>query len=226
MVTARPYETSSGMRLFAVPEDWYGVGVLAGGHVELVQRHLRFLVALGSRHHTGRVYRLYDGTGARVRPVLPPRDRLPELPAAWLDGLYRKPRVRGAPATADDVAAFARTYTFDECPKRLGRTVAAVRYATGPNETRPATHRALFIAARKARAGCYPWDRARDEIERAAREAYAERGGVLDEYDFARSVEHAVTQAMDLTADELRAWGEPEQRVDLDEWAARILEQL
>ena len=222
IVTARGYASGSGIRLFAVPEGWGGVGVLAGGHVDLIQRHLRFLAAPGSTHHTGQEYRLYhDRSGAERRwRLLPPRDKLPMLPEAWADDLYRKPRVRGAIATTEDVAAFKRDYTFDDDPKSLDKTVLAVRVATGAGETRPAYHRALWIAARKARAGCYPWARAVAEIEHAARQAYSDRGSSFDEYDFARSVEHAITEALDLTDAALKSWGGDDR--DVDGWGPRV----
>ena len=125
IVTARPFESGSGIRIFAVPEDWNGVGVLAGGHVELIQRHHRFVAAPGSLHYTGRRYRLYhERTGAdRRRRTLPPRAKLPPLPEAWLTELYRKPRLRGAVATTDEIAAFAQDYTFNDDPSALDTTV-------------------------------------------------------------------------------------------------------
>lgn len=208
VVTARPFDTGSGIRLYAVPDDWAGVGELSGGCVELIQRHHRFIAAPGSVHHTGTPYRLYGPTGAETPSgVLPARSELPSLPERWLHALYRRARLRGAPTNADEVAAFAADYTFDQFPHMLAATVLAVREATGDGETRNAYHRALFIAARKARAGCYPWTRAVLEIQVAAEHAYAERGRELDPYDFARSVEHAVTQALDMTPGEIAEWG-------------------
>ena len=49
-VTARGTATASGIRLYAVPFDWVGRGALRAegggdGHVELIQRHLRYLVS-------------------------------------------------------------------------------------------------------------------------------------------------------------------------------------
>jgi len=227
LVTARPYETGSGIRLYQVPHGWEGAGELrrqdgSAGHVELLQRHHRFLTAPGSLHHTGRRYSLWDQrTDTVVKRPLPPRRELPMLPEAWLHDLHRKPRQRGMAATREEVAAFAQECTFDDCPRQLGKTVQRVRDATGDNETRPAYHRALFIAARKARAGCYPWERAVVEIERAAREVYTLRGRQLDAYDFARSVEHAVTEAMDLPSDEVARWGPPPS-MDLSGWQTRV----
>lgn len=206
--TARPYGTGSGIRLYAVPEDWHGVGVLPGGDVELLQRHHRFLAAPCSLHHSGAVYRLYGPNGTETPDgTLPPRSGLPSLGQAWLQSLYRKPRKRGAPATTLDVRQFADTYTFDEYPYMLAKTVRDVREATGAKGTRPAYHKALWIAARNARAGCYPWLRARDAIEAAAVAAYAERGLELDPFEFGRSIEHAITCVLDMPASTLTDWG-------------------
>ncbi|WP_370066532.1 bifunctional DNA primase/polymerase [Mycobacterium sp. MAA66] len=219
LTTARSYSQGSGIRLFAVPDGWEGPGVLGDG-VELIQRHHRYLAAPGSVHHTGKRYRLHhEDTGEqRLKPVLPPRRAIPPLPESWLAGLYREPRRRGAPASADDVMAFAHEYTQNREPESLEPTVRAVRRATGAGQTRPAVHRALWIAARKARAGCYSWADALAAIREAAEVTYAERGGQLDDYDFARSVEHAVAEALDMHDSELRAWSP----IDLNGWGARL----
>jgi hypothetical protein len=165
-------------------------------------------MAPGSLHPTGALYRLYaPHSGQDAGLVLPSRDDLPALPEPWLSLHYRKPRTRGTPATTEEDEDFANTYTFDEHPYMLRKTVADVRQATGDSETRNACLKALGIAARKARAGCYPWQRARDAIEAAAIAAYAERGRELDENDFAAMVNFVVTEALDMTAAEIGAWG-------------------
>lgn len=209
VVTARRYESGSGIRLYAVPKNWCGVGELQGGHVELIQRHHRFIVAPGGLHHTAGTYQLYDGrVGTEsIGAQLPTRGELPELPVRWVDALYRETRVLGARPTGQDVVDFAETSTFNEHPIALGKTVADVREATGDGWTRNAYHRALYIAARKARAGCYPWATAVAQIEAAASDAYRQRGRELDLQEFSRSVEHAITQALGMTDSELTDWG-------------------
>ncbi|WP_165827892.1 bifunctional DNA primase/polymerase [Mycobacterium colombiense] len=213
LVTARDPATGGGIRLYRTPTDWSGPGKLGTpdggeGHVDLILPHLRYLGGPGSLHPTGTHYRLYGPHGDEITPgVLPPRDDLPALPDAWLFGLYRKPRHQGALATSAEVCAFADEYTYNEHPSHLTKTVLRVRLATAPGTTYPAYQRALYIAARKARAGCYPWRTARDAIEAAALAAYAERGDYLDSFEFARAAEHAITQALDLTAADVTAWG-------------------
>lgn len=207
LITSRGYGLS-GVRLYRVPADWCGVGVLLGGNVEILQRHHRFVVAPGGLHHSGQPYRLYGPHGDELtHGVLPSPDTLPALPDAWLADLHRTPRKHGTPATTADIRQAAEEWCFDEYPQALRKTVRDVRHATGDGHTRPAYHRALFIAAHKARAGCYPWTTARDAIEAAAVAAYAERGRGLDVDDFARSIEHAVTQALDMSAAEIAEWG-------------------
>lgn len=221
VITARCYDTGSGIRLYRVPEGWTGAGMLpsadgTAGDVELIQRHHRFITAPGSLHHTGATYRLYhQSTDDKPRgDVLPADADTPALPDAWLTGLYRKPRMRGAAATTDEMVAFAEECTFDTHPHMLDKTVSDVIDASAVGATRNPAHQALWIAARKARAGCYPWARALGQIEAAARDGYAARGKPFDEFEFSRSVEHAITEALDMTDAECTRWagdymGEP-----------------
>jgi hypothetical protein len=197
-----------------------GVGALKAddgspGHVETIQPHLRYIVAPGSAHHAGATYQLYhEASGASPLEFVLPAPDDPDLapyPDNWAEALIRRPRRagarRGAPADIEDITAVASEWVFDEQPGALAKTVADVRDATGDGATRNAMHRALWIAARKARAGCYPFSRAVAEIETAAVAAYAERGLGLHLDDFARSIEHAVAEALDMTDAEVAAWG-------------------
>lgn len=216
VVTARQYETGSGIRLYSVPHDWAGVGELEGAHVELIQRHHRFIVAPGGLHHSCGVYKLYDGRdGSELDGVgLPMRGDLPELPEEWLEALYRKAsrtRSKGTQATSSEIDHFAETYTFDENPDLLAITVEQVRSATGDGWTRNAYHRALFIAARRARVGCYPWATAVEAIYAAAIDAYRARDRTMEVHDFSRSVRHAVGMALDMSVAELAAWADRQE---------------
>ena len=219
-VTAR--EDGSGNYLYRVPVDWFGVGVLKGadgspGDVDTIQSHLRYIAAPGTPHHTGAPYRLYGPDGNEiVSGVLPKCDVLPWLPPPWCDGLYRKPRRKGVPGRPyrksqlpdiEDIEAVAQEWVFNDQPYSLVKTVTDVGNATDEGQTRPAYHRALWIAARKARAGCYPLSRAVAEIKDAAVIAYATRGLGLDIDEFERSIQHAVAEALDMTDAELVAWG-------------------
>jgi hypothetical protein len=183
-----------------------------GSGVETIQRHLRYVAAPGSIHHTGAIYQLYHETlGPQCHSfVLPPPDdpALVLLPERWLEALYRRPRRPGTSVDIEDITAVASEWVFDEHPEMLDATVRTVRGATGEGATRNATHRALWIAARKARAGCYPFSRAVAEIEVAAAAAYAERGMELGLDDFARSIKHAVADALNMSDAEVKAWGE------------------
>ena len=209
-VTARGVGSGSGIYLYRTPNDWAGIGTLGPG-VETIQSHLRYLAAPGSLHHTGQSYVLYhQNSGSQdLGLVLPAADdpSLAELPDAWLRALHRKPRRAGTDLDVDDIRAIASEWVFDEHPYMLDATVQAVCDATEDGTTRNAIHRALWIAARKSRAGCYPFSRAVVEIEAAAAASYSARGLQLDLIDFARSLQHAVREALDLSDAEVTAWG-------------------
>ena len=219
-VTAREFESGSGIKLFRVPQDWHGAGMLRtpdGGYgdVDLIQPHLRFIMPPGALHHTGNLYCAFDErTESEIAPqILPPPTELPELTPPWLEFLYRKPRQRGtrpesgSPMDLEDITAAALEWVFDECPGALAKTLRDVRCANGNGQTRNAFHRALYIAAKKSRAGCYPFSRAVVEIRAAAESAYKARDLTLDLDEFARSISHAVAEAIDLSDDELLSWG-------------------
>jgi hypothetical protein len=105
----------SGIRWCRVPPGTRLIHALPG--IELVQRHHRYIVAPGSIHPEGRVYRgHYDGEphgGVCKTCDTPPRpDQLPELPQAWLDGLRAPERIAPADvdaAEAGGIVAQART---------------------------------------------------------------------------------------------------------------------
>lgn len=209
-VTARGFGCGSGIYLYRTPDEWAGIGVLGGG-VETIQHHLRYLGAPGSIHHTGGTYQLYhEESGPQALgldlPALDDRDLAP-LPESWAEALYRRPRSPGKRPELEDIMTVASEWVFDERPYMLDVTVRDVREATEEGTTRKAMHRALWIAARKARAGCYPFSRAVTQIEAAAVAAYADRGQELDYADFARSITHAVAEAMDMSDAEVAAWG-------------------
>ncbi|MGV9827857.1 bifunctional DNA primase/polymerase [Gordonia sp. NPDC003429] len=83
-LTAR---TDGSRKLFyRVPEGWAGPGVLAGGGVELLQRHHRYAVVPPSIHHSGNQVRVFDPEGHESE-FLPSPSELPELPVSWVNGL-------------------------------------------------------------------------------------------------------------------------------------------
>lgn len=221
-VTARGFGSGSGIYLYRVPSDWIGVGALKTrsglpGGVETIQSHLRYLAAPGSAHHTSETYQLFhEANGPTpLQFALPAPDdpNMATYPEPWTEVLGRKSRKLGAPLDADEIAGIASDWVFDDHPYMLDAIVRSVREATGQGATRNATHRALWIAARQARAGCYPLSRAVGEIESAAVAAYAQRGLGLDLDDFARSVTHGVAGALDMSSAEvavLGAWRGPD----------------
>lgn len=201
-VTARAYAEGSGIRLYRVPDDWYGATILktedgADGNVELIQRFHRLAAVPPSHHHIGARYKVYDETNDQevVGGSVPRLEDWPKLPDAWVEGLRRAPaKAAGGEATDEQVERFAAEYTRSEQPWHLTEyVVPSVRAADG---TRNAARDALYEAARTARVGWCSWSEAVAEIESAARDRYAERGERFDPSDFARSVSVAVCAAM------------------------------
>jgi hypothetical protein len=191
-----------------VPEGWVGPSELkcrdgSGGDIELIQRHHRVAVLPPSLHHTGEPYAIYDERTGQSSPLWDVRE-LPDLPPEWLDDLRRDPPRVDAHAEADpsQVRAFADKYTRERWPSMLAPIAEEVR--AEPTETRNTARDKLCQAAREARAGCYPFGRAVDEIRQAAEQSYTRRGRTLDETDFARSVAYAVAQAAAEPMAELR----------------------
>lgn len=210
-LTARAFDSGSGIRLFRAPEGWEGKSALksddgSDGHIELIQRHLRLMVVPPSYHRTGARYKVYDERSGNemLGGVIPPVAEWPELPDAWLGGLRVDPAKAGAGAATDkEVERFAAEHTGNEHPWHLTEyIVPSVRNADG--STRNAAFMALHEAARDARVGWCSWAVAVDQIEQAARDRYAERAERFDPADFARSVSAAVYAANAETLPELQ----------------------
>lgn len=94
--SARP--APSGIRFYRVPAGRYATKL--GESIEIIQRHHRYAVVAPSPHTgVGQPYRWYDPSGVLVDTVPKPNE-LPELPAAWVDGL-REGATEAGPAAAD-----------------------------------------------------------------------------------------------------------------------------
>lgn len=213
-VTARGKAALSGIRLYRVPDGWLGPGSLRAddgtyGHVDLIQAHLRYIAAPGALHHTGRRYRLYAPDGLPTgKYTLPAIADLTFLPDAWLISLGRE--VNAAQRSGDyspRLKAVAEEWVGEAQPGQLKRTVYRVEATGWTGDTRNAVRDALCTAARKARAGVYPWAVAVAAIEAAARDAYQQRGRQFDEGEFARLCNFAIEAALSLSEAELKRYG-------------------
>jgi len=93
----RGVDDPSCVHWFRVPED--AELHSPGPGVDLLQRHHRYAMAAPSLHPSGRRYEWYGTEG----PEVPPRvDELPELPAAWMTGLSKRPAVGAAQSSRHD----------------------------------------------------------------------------------------------------------------------------
>lgn len=182
----------SGIRLFRVPpgRHWRnlsGIDVLAVYH--------RYLVAPGSVHPSGEIYRLY-GLDGEVLPVdeFPRPDELPELPAEWVQHLSSvmsvdaKAEVHDMPRWLDDLAGF-----HDEPCRRLSWLCDQVTLArTGRHDAaRDAVLRLLRKAEEGHPGGLVVLERVRSAFL-AAVTADGTRSEAVAVAEFARFVEGAV----------------------------------
>lgn len=217
-LSARPYESGSGIRLYRVdaPDGWEARGELkasdgAPGHVEFIQRHHRLAVVPPSIRPDlgeGVRVRLYDErTGEEVPDgIVPPLSEWAVLPDAWRDAIAKQARAGGerGEATTEEVEQFCADCTDDYWPHLLAPIVKRVRDER--DSTRNTARDELCRAARHARIGCFPAQRARDEIEAAARESYAARGEPdrFDPAEFHRLEQFAIGQALADDIEELQ----------------------
>lgn len=220
-VTARGPDNRSGICLYKLPDDWTPdmiVPVLKApdgstGDVEIILTHIRYVTAPGSVHPSGSMYRRYTPNGRLSSSLLMPQvDELPVVPEAWMDGVLRKRyQVSGTihvSAPDSELLMVADTWVGEAQPGQLKRTVWFVEETgiTG-RDTRNATQRALSVAAKKARAGVYPWRTAKAAIKAAAEETRREIGKSFDEADFEHCAVDAIRYAMALTEAEIAGWG-------------------
>ncbi|QZH67698.1 AAA family ATPase [Mycolicibacterium farcinogenes] len=217
-LSARSFESGSGIRLYRVnaPDGWEARGELKAadgspGHVEFIQRHHRLAVVPPSIRPDlgdGVRVRLYDErTGEEVPDgIVPPISEWAALPDAWRDAITKQARAGGGrgEATAEEVEQFRADCTEDYWPNLLPRIVK--RVSDERDSTRNTARDELCRAARHARIGCFPWKRARDELEAAARESYAARGEA-DRFDLAeidRLEQFAIGEALADDIEELQ----------------------
>jgi hypothetical protein len=112
----------SGIRFYRIPAGVKLIGSLPG--IEIIQRHHRYAVVAPSIHPEGRRYHWVDPDGCEADVAYV--DDLPELPAAWLEGLR-------ADNKTTEVRRAARTGGLTTSPaveRALGRAVTEMRVGT------------------------------------------------------------------------------------------------
>lgn len=141
----------SGIRLYRIPAGTVFKGQPWGrnGGIEMIQRHHRYAVVWPSIHpETGREYVWLAPDGGRGIGVPRPAD-LPELPAAWAEGLavggagdvdpFGDVAEPGAAASAlasgdEPFAAPVRAFTVGEARRVIGERLAAFRAMRTPDD--------------------------------------------------------------------------------------------
>ncbi|ORX19412.1 hypothetical protein AWC27_00085 [Mycobacterium szulgai] len=200
ITTAR--EDGSGHRWYRVPPGWSGHDPKAqdgsDGHIELIQRHHRYAAVPPSGHVNGSDYRLYGPGGEEITPgILPPPSQLPELRAAWLDGLASTTRAKDGWIAPAEVGAWLDSTGGEDYPHGLGQVLTGLDndLAKGTNR-----HKAMFSALcwslKEARAGGYPARRAHDRLKAKWLKAICDPDdGSHDESEFDRMLPDAIGRA-------------------------------
>lgn len=146
----------SGIRLYRVPAGVELVADLgAGSGVELIQRHHRHVQCWPSRHvDTGQTYHWHaeiDG-GVLDRPPAP--TDIPDLPAAWLDGLRAEAPRNGAEIAAGELADVPDCLTpGDPSPRVQARLDRALTDCATPGERHNRTRDSVLTLLRLGQAG-------------------------------------------------------------------------
>ena len=120
----------SGIRFFRVPEGTVLPSALPG--IELIQHWHRYAIVWPSMHPTGRRYQWINETDGTIGDDPPRVDDLPELPAAWVDGLGKHVRDTqwskvdvGSQQVAEIVAAFPTGAPCRHVRAAAGQAMAA-----------------------------------------------------------------------------------------------------
>lgn len=229
-VTARGPDGISGIWLYRLPDGWTPDMLVpelknpddpegVSGDVELILSHIRFVTAPGSIHANGKPYRRCLPNGELSRSLLLPHvDELPEVPLPWLEApLSKKYKASGqvfVSASDAELLMVADTWVGEAQPGQLKRTLWRIQEATihGTEQQKRkklynATLTALCTAAKKARAGVYPWQTARAAIKAVAEAERGELGLPFKEADFEHCAVDAVRYALAMTEAEIAGWG-------------------
>lgn len=102
--TSRDDDQVSGIRLFRIPEGTLLESVIVFpemsiGDIEVIQPHHRYVVCWPSIHPEGSGYWWRNSKGQTK--AIPPLDEIPDLPAAWIEGLKLTPRALDVDASFD-----------------------------------------------------------------------------------------------------------------------------
>jgi hypothetical protein len=127
-------DTASGIRFYRVPAGVEFVDRLPG--VEIIQQHHRYVVCWPSIHpDTGRRYRWYGIDGGELASP-PALDDLPDLPAAWVEGLRKQNTNGDTGIGAEAPYNVADAVTEGEMSQRVAFKLALAMAEVHQNECR------------------------------------------------------------------------------------------
>ncbi|MBB4689807.1 AAA family ATPase [Amycolatopsis jiangsuensis] len=184
VITSRD-DGRSGIRLFraALPEGrrWKNE---PGGHgrgIESIHYGHRYAVTWPSVHPSGSTYVLRSSRTWEAHEGAVPVDELPQLPAAWVDGLSEPGEIATGSAasdqaTRDAVAAFRDGETCEPVRRALSRALERVRDAVSGDALHPAGLESVHELARLGHEGHAGVRQALTQHHEAFVEARAGRG--------------------------------------------------
>ncbi|GAA4724439.1 hypothetical protein GCM10025782_23080 [Pedococcus ginsenosidimutans] len=148
-----PADPVSGIRFFRVPKGLAWPNVVAEG-IEVIRYGHRYAVAWPSVHPNGGTYRWRLSTGEEVR--IPKVEDLPELPAAWVEGLtggrLEEERVVAEPP-ADAALWLTPGNSCAMVTNRLGKAMSALQAGASRHDAAKDTVLALLFFGQQGHHG-------------------------------------------------------------------------
>ena len=141
----------SGIRLYRVPAGASFPTKLPG--IELIQNYHRYAVVWPSRHPNGQLYQWIDERSGQPTITPPSLDTIPELPAAWVNGLVIEGKQQAEKANLDiDQAAAILAHMREGEPCRHILSAAGKSVAGG--DRHDSYNEALLAVLGYGRRGC------------------------------------------------------------------------
>lgn len=175
-------------RLPAVASSAHFIGELPGGNVEILRKEHRYAVGPGSTHPDGRTYELVTPDGQfGTTDMAITADELPELPAAWIDGLTVQRIEREAQPDVELAAGRGNRYVEKVIAAIQGELHAIADWPVGKTDERGRGWEKIQADAafRIASLALADWNDLTIELAGRAFATAAPRGGGWDDADVA-----------------------------------------
>jgi P4 family phage/plasmid primase-like protien len=201
-------QDGSGIRFYRIPEGLAWPGQLTGGGVELIRWDHRYAVVMPSVHPNGSEYHWVTPLGVATSEEFPSPEDLPELPAAWVEGLTQgKKWVRREEADLDD--AEVNQWIIDRgdhelcavMDRTLRKALLAIRHSGADGGAHDSMKDGIWAVVGDSFQGHHGLSKALGQIRAAFYEAGKDRGRAI-KTEYARAKAGAIAKVV--------AEGEPE----------------